>query len=91
MLSLLTAFNLSPHRVSCFVRAEDGRQEPGKPLRSFGILGMNFQSTSGNVAIQGDVDVVNGPTFYGSTILKYNDCFKFGIEVSSSTPWHCVL
>lgn len=66
---------------------EDGRQEPGKPLRSFGILGMNFQSTSGNVAIQGDVDVVNGPTFYGSSVLKYNDCFKFGIETRYNTHY----
>lgn len=60
---------------------EDGRQEPGKPLRSFGILGMNFLSPSGAVAVQGDIDVVNGPTLYGSTMLKYNQCFKFGVEV----------
>jgi hypothetical protein len=75
-----------------YCNAEDGRQEPGKPLRSFGILGMNFLSQNGNIAVQGDVDVVNGPTFYGSSMMKYNNCFKFGLEVRSVVlflrkPW----
>ena len=75
-----------------YCNAEDGRQELGKPLRSFGILGMNFLSQNGNIAVQGDVDVVNGPTFYGSSMMKYNNCFKFGLEVRSVVlflrkPW----
>ena len=54
---------------------------------------MDYLSPSGNVAIRGDVDVVNGPTLYGSTMFKYNQRFKFGLEVSylSNKTLLCLL
>lgn len=61
------------------VSAEDGRQEPGRPLHSLGKLGFEYNISKMSVA--GDLDVVNGPTLYGSAILDYYRA-KFGIETS---------
>lgn len=47
---------------------EDGRQEPGKPLTSFGKIGFDFQRPY--YALVADVDVVNGPTLRGSGIFR---------------------
>eukprot|EP01041_Mallomonas_annulata_P005079 gene5079-10165_t len=64
------------------VSAEDGRYEPGRPLHSFGKLGVEYSIP--NVAISADVDVVNGPTFYGSALLKYNRV-RFGWQTIWNT------
>mmetsp|Transcript_16343 Transcript_16343/g.24638 ORF Transcript_16343/g.24638 Transcript_16343/m.24638 type:complete len:286 (-) Transcript_16343:137-994(-) len=61
---------------------EDGRQEPGKPLRSYGKLGLDFLSDY--VSVQGDVDIVNGP-IVSSSILGEYEKFKFGGDVFLDT------
>ena len=48
---------------------EDGRVEPGKPLHSFGKLGFDG-SIRESLMLQGDVDVINGPTVQGSLLFK---------------------
>ena len=48
--------------------AEDGRQEPGKPLHSFGKIGVEYSIPA--LSMSGDIDVVNGPTFGASVLMK---------------------
>mmetsp|Transcript_7806 Transcript_7806/g.7984 ORF Transcript_7806/g.7984 Transcript_7806/m.7984 type:complete len:287 (-) Transcript_7806:215-1075(-) len=64
------------------VSAEDGRQEPGRPLQSLGKLGFEYSFPQGSLL--GDIDVVNGPTLYGSMITKYYR-MKLGIESKVNT------
>mmetsp|Transcript_16776 Transcript_16776/g.25209 ORF Transcript_16776/g.25209 Transcript_16776/m.25209 type:complete len:292 (-) Transcript_16776:82-957(-) len=48
---------------------EDGRQEPGKPLYSFGKLGLDYCVE--NFSAQTDLDVVNGPSLQGCALLSF--------------------
>jgi len=80
---LLTEISLKTSSFSKIVmNAEDGRQEPGKPIRSFGKLG--FELNLPSWSIDADVDVVNGPLLYSSILYKY-DNFKFGGETLINT------
>lgn len=63
--------------------AEDGRQEPGKPLQSFGKLGFEMKSSKTNVVA--DIDVVNGPIFRSSMLHKYNSNVQLGGELVINT------
>jgi len=65
------------------VSAEDGRQEPGKPLQSFGKLGCEFVLPK--VSLTADVDVINGPLIRTSTLYKYNNNLSFGGETVVNT------
>lgn len=60
------------------VSAEDGRQEPGKPLQSFGKLGCELLFPK--VSLTADIDVINGPLIKTTTLYKYNDNISFGGE-----------
>jgi hypothetical protein len=75
---LLAEVSLKTSSLSKFtMSAEDGRQEPGKPIQSFGKLGIEF--TLPNISIDADVDVVNGPLLRTSALYKYGR-YKFGGE-----------
>lgn len=50
------------------VSAEDGRQELGRPLHSFGRLGVEY--TDPNVSFTSSLDVVNGPTVRSTLLVK---------------------
>lgn len=60
------------------VSAEDGRQEPGKPLHSFGKIGAEYILP--RLALTADVDVVNGPTIRASALGK-SGLFKGGFDL----------
>lgn len=61
---------------------EDGRQEPGKPLHSFGRIGAQYASST--LAVDADVDVVNGPTFRTSALLrKYSALLGFDLQYNT--------
>lgn len=57
---------------------EDGRQEPGKPLHSFGKLGFEYISSLVNTS--GEIDVVNGPSLQ-SAVLFHHGPFRAGAEL----------
>lgn len=61
---------------------EDGRQEPGRPLHSFGKLGCEFVRK--NIAAHGEVDIVNGPSISSSLVYK-NGFFGLGGDVFVNT------
>ena len=73
------SYSTSP--VSKFtISAEDGRQEPGKPLQSFGKLGCSFALP--NADVSADIDVVNGPTLRASALMfNKNKQINGGFEV----------
>jgi Eukaryotic porin len=58
------------------MKAEDGRQEPGKPLQSFGKLGCEFKMPS--TYATADIDVVNGPIFKSSIVYNFSPSISFG-------------
>ena len=51
------------------VSAEDSRQEPGKPLHSFGKLGIIYKDPM--ITFSSNVDVVNGPKLQAALIGRY--------------------
>lgn len=64
------------------VSVEDGRQEPGKPLHSFGRIGAQY--TTPSLAVDADVDVVNGPTIRTSALLrKYSVLLGFDLQYNT--------
>jgi hypothetical protein len=64
------------------VSAEDGRQEPGKPLHSFGKLGVQY--TVPALSVTADIDVVNGPTLFASALVnRYS--FSGGFDLQYNT------
>jgi hypothetical protein len=65
------------------VSAEDGRQEPGKPLQSFGKLGCEIKFP--NLSLTGDVDVVNGPILRSSFLYNYGRSLSIGAETMVNT------
>lgn len=61
---------------------EDGRQEPGKPLHSFGRIGAQYATNS--LVVDADVDVVNGPTIRTSAMLrKYSVLLGFDLQYNT--------
>jgi hypothetical protein len=64
--------------VKLLVSAEDGRQEPGKPLHSFGKIGVEYSHPM--LGVTTDVDVVNGPTLRASALLR-RYAMRLGCEV----------
>jgi hypothetical protein len=72
--------------VTCI---EDGRVEPGKPLHSFGKLGVDYTTalgttTGNNLAAQLDVDIVNGPSIQGAALFSF-PYFRIGGEFLCNT------
>lgn len=61
---------------------EDGRQEPGKPLQSYGKLGLDFLSSG--TSLKADIDIVNGPILSGSILSRYGP-FRIGGEAFLNT------
>jgi hypothetical protein len=64
------------------VSAEDGRQEPGKPLHSHGKVGVEFMNEL--VSATAEVDIVNGPTLKASTLFGWRGGFV-GAELNYNT------
>jgi hypothetical protein len=63
-----------------YVCAEDERQEPGRPIKSFGTIGSNFSTT--NLTIDTSVDIVNGPTSRSWIYYHYQPWnLKIGSEI----------
>ena len=69
------------------VCAEDGRQEPGKPLHSVGKLGCEFKIPGAihGGTISSDIDVVNGPIMRSSVLYNYSKTTKVGGEIVVNT------
>lgn len=65
--------------------AEDGRQEPGKPLQSFGKLGCEILLPSPKLGVIGDVDVVNGPLCRLGVLWSVSKNFSLGVETLLNT------
>lgn len=81
---ILAEASLKTSDISTFtVSAEDGRQEPGKPLQSFGKLGVEIRSPT--IMAQADVDVVNGPLLKGSFVYSLFKNLSFGAETLVNT------
>ena len=76
-IALEAAMKLSDN-TKLTVSAEDSRQEPGKPLHSFGKLG--FLHNVPMFTLSADVDVVNGYQLKSSFITKINS-LKIGSQV----------
>lgn len=64
--------------VKLTVAAEDSRQEPGKPVYSFGKLGFEYKVPLLGI-LAADVDVVNNYSLRSSVVTNYN-AFKFGAQ-----------
>jgi hypothetical protein len=69
-----------------FISGEDERQDPGKPLNSFGKIGATYDS--GGIKIDNNVDIVNGPTacssfYYAPTSSPWN----FAADFQVNTRW----
>lgn len=62
---------------------EDGRVEPGKPLHSFGKLGMDY-CYQDRFSAQADLDIVNGPSIQGSLFSQLR-FLRFGGEFMCNT------
>lgn len=84
---LLEASLKANDNLKFFMAAEDGKQEPGRPLQSFGKIGSEilFNNTNFNI----DIDVVNGPLIKGSLMQSYNTIgkWKFGGEAIINTKF----
>lgn len=69
-----------------YLSVEDGRQEPGKPLQSYGKFGSRLKTHNSDVDVS--VDLVNGPTFRGAatyTLPQAN--LSLGVEAQINTHW----
>ena len=73
---LIEASLLTSKASKFTMKAEDGRQEPGKPLQSFGKLGCELKTSSAYATA--DIDVVNGPIFRSSVVYNYNSSLSLG-------------
>ncbi len=80
---ILAEASLKASSISKFtLSTEDGRQEPGKPLQSFGKIGIEVNTPK--VQADASIDVVNGPVLQGSILYGYKD-FKIGGEAMINT------
>lgn len=69
-----------------YVAFEDGRQEPGKPLKSFGKAGSKLKSRSFD--LDASIDVVNGPTLRAAALYQNaKSNLSFGVEAQVNTHW----
>ena len=69
---------------SLYIRVEDERSEPGRPLNSSGTIGAAY--TSERFAFDTNVDIVNGPTSRSSLIFNYLPWnLKVGGEIKVNT------
>jgi len=67
-----------------YVCAEDERQEPGRPIKSFGTIGAEY--TTPSFSLDTNVDIVNGPTSRCSFLYNYKPWnVKIGTEVQINT------
>jgi len=67
-----------------YVCAEDERQEPGRPIKSFGTIGATY--TTPSFSLDTNVDIVNGPTSRCSFLYNYKPWnVKIGTEVQINT------
>ena len=84
---LVEASLLTSNSTKFIMCAEDGRQEPGKPLHSVGKLGCEFKipGASYGGTITSDIDVVNGPIFRSSALYNYSKATKLGGEIVVNT------
>jgi hypothetical protein len=69
-----------------YVIAEDGRQEPGKPLKSFGKAGAKLATSA--LDVDCSVDVINGPTFRAAALYSHKRSnLSAGVEAQVNTHW----
>lgn len=62
---------------------EDGRQEPGKPVHSFGKIGVDYERP--DMTISADVDIINGPSVQGCALLNFHNRLRIGGEFLCNT------
>jgi len=80
-ISLEAAMALNPF-LKLTVAAEDSRQEPGKPLHSYGKVGFEYRNPM--VLLASDVDIVNGPVLKSSVVGNYNS-LRIGAQAICNT------
>lgn len=67
-----------------YVAFEDGRQEPGKPLESFGKAGSKLKTKAFD--LDASIDVVNGPTCRAAALYRSMQ-LCVGVEAQVNTHW----
>jgi hypothetical protein len=75
---LEASFKTTPYS-KLTLSAEDGKQEPGKPVQSFAKLGCEFNFPKFSAIA--DIDLVNGPIFKSSATCKYEKLAMIGAEM----------
>jgi len=80
-ISLEAAMALNPF-FKVTVAAEDSRQEPGKPLHSYGKVGFEYRNPM--IQVASDVDIVNGPVLKSSVIGNYKS-LRVGTQAICNT------
>jgi hypothetical protein len=62
---------------------EEGRHEPGKPVHSFGKIGIDYESK--DMTLSSDIDLINGPSLQGCVLLTFFNRLKIGGEFLCNT------
>ena len=71
-------------KTKLYINAEDERQEPGRPIKSFGSIGANYSTSA--FTLDTNVDIVNGPTSHSSCFYHNKHWnIKVGSEIQINT------
>lgn len=75
-----TELSSSVRMTACI---EEGRPEPGRPVHSFGKIGLDFETN--DITLSADVDLINGPSVQGCALLNFFDRLNLGGEFLCNT------
>lgn len=71
-------------KASLYINAEDERQEPGRPMKSYGTIGAIYKTPL--FTMDSNVDIVNGPTTRSSCFYHNKHWnIKVGSEIQLNT------
>lgn len=72
------------NQASLYINAEDERQEPGRPIKSYGTIGALYRTPT--FTLDSNIDIVNGPTTRSSCFYHNKHWnIKFGSEIQLNT------
>jgi hypothetical protein len=57
--------------------------EPGKPVHSFGKIGIDYEAS--DMTVSADVDIINGPSVQGCALLNFYKRLNIGGEFLCNT------
>mmetsp|Transcript_4596 Transcript_4596/g.7784 ORF Transcript_4596/g.7784 Transcript_4596/m.7784 type:complete len:294 (+) Transcript_4596:202-1083(+) len=75
-----TALSSNLQLTACI---EDGRMEPGKPVHSFGKVGLDYEVK--DMTVSADIDLINGPSLQGCALLNFYKRLNIGGEFLCNT------